>query len=161
MLMATKRQTLAAPSPSEADPMFGLGRWFAEAFAHYTVKVLALAKAQGVSPRELAEFDPTLVTAPAAPGSQGPPAWVQEAYKHAVAGRARPIDEKAARIGLAHNKLVLAIRSRGLTQADIAKRLKKSPAAISRILKNPYRSRIKTISEIANAIGVDLSDVLP
>ena len=52
------------------------------------------------------------------------------------------------------------MRERGVTQAELARRLDKSPTSISRILRNPERSRVDTIRQIAKALKVDLSGIL-
>ena len=56
--------------------------------------------------------------------------------------------------------LVVVDRRPAGVEADLARRLKKSPAAISRIFKAPHRSRVTTLQQIADALGVELADVL-
>jgi DNA-binding Xre family transcriptional regulator len=52
------------------------------------------------------------------------------------------------------------MHERGVSQADVSDRVGVSPAVISRILKNPGRSRVDTIRKIAKALDVELRDIL-
>lgn len=52
------------------------------------------------------------------------------------------------------------MHERGVSQAEVSDRVGVSPAVISRILKNPGRSRVDTIRKIAKALDVELRDIL-
>ena len=52
------------------------------------------------------------------------------------------------------------IRNRGLTQKELAKRVGVTPARISHVLKNPDRSKVATLRNIAQALDIDLRQIL-
>jgi DNA-binding Xre family transcriptional regulator len=52
------------------------------------------------------------------------------------------------------------MKQRGMKQTDLAARLKVSPAVITRILKNPRRSRLDTLSRIARALDVEVGKLV-
>lgn len=134
-----------------------LGRIFADAFARYTVQVLSSAGAQAWSSSP-ADREPGLE--PAADTIDDAPKWVRQAYERAKRGDTEPLPQEQARRRVARNKLVVAMRQRGMTQAELARRLGKSPTSVSRILRNPDRSRVETIRAIAEALDVDLTEIL-
>jgi DNA-binding XRE family transcriptional regulator len=72
------------------------------------------------------------------------PAWVQEAYARAKKENSpqEPFEQVQRRV--IGNRLILALRERGWSQAELARRVGKKPTAISRILKDPERSRLTT-----------------
>ena len=125
----------------------------ARVMATYTVEVIAQLKSQGLLQAE-DELAATQALASA-------PDWVRESYARAKANPT-PIERDAedVRAQLIRNRLVLALKRRGMTQADLARNLSKSPSQISRIFRNPQRSRLGTLKTIADAIKVDLSDLL-
>jgi ribosome-binding protein aMBF1 (putative translation factor) len=83
------------------------------------------------------------------------PPWVREAYEKAAAGRGPVVDSLEAESILIRDRILVTLRRQGLSQVDLARRLGKAPSAISRVLKSPARSRIKTLHEIAAALGID------
>jgi DNA-binding Xre family transcriptional regulator len=74
-------------------------------------------------------------------------------------GRLKPIpfDVKAVRQTLAE-KIRAALGMRRMTQAQLAKALKITPANITRILKSPEKSKVETLERIAAALRVDIAD---
>ena len=52
------------------------------------------------------------------------------------------------------------MKQRGLNQRDLAKRLKVTPAVISRILRHPTRSKLETLSRIARALDVPVRQLV-
>jgi len=52
------------------------------------------------------------------------------------------------------------MKQRGLNQRDLAKRLKGTPAVISRILRHPTRSKLDTLSRIARALDVPVRQLV-
>lgn len=61
---------------------------------------------------------------------------------------------------VAANRLRSALKKRGITQAELARKLKVSPAAVSRILRDPERSAVKTLRRVAKALNVSVHDVI-
>jgi DNA-binding Xre family transcriptional regulator len=136
-----------------------LGNVFARALATYTVEVIALLQSRGLmAPEAEAPTDETV---------QGDelldtaPEWVRESYERAKKGRrAVEVDEDEMRARLIRNRLALALKKQGMTQSALAKSLGKSPSQISRIFRHPERSQLNTLRSIADAIDVELSDIL-
>jgi len=58
---------------------------------------------------------------------------------------------------LAADRIAKARKAAGLTQAELADRLKLPQSHISRIERNPDRTTIRTLKKIAKALGVDVS----
>lgn len=58
---------------------------------------------------------------------------------------------------LAADRIARARKAAGLTQAELADRLKLPQSQISRIERNPDRTTIRTLKKIAKALGVDVS----
>ncbi len=52
------------------------------------------------------------------------------------------------------------MKQRGLNQRELAKRLKVTPAVISRILRHPSRSKLETLSRIARALDVSVRQLV-
>ena len=52
------------------------------------------------------------------------------------------------------------MKQRGINQRDLAKRLKVTPAVISRILRHPTRSKLETLSRIARALDVPVRQLV-
>ncbi len=73
-----------------------------------------------------------------------------------------PIEVKPSEIrkNLIRNRLLLALKEQGMTQAELAKKLGKPDSQISRILACPERSKLTTLTEIAQGISVDLSEIV-
>ena len=90
------------------------------------------------------------------------PAWIRSAYASAKAQAHTDsgLTARDARAFAARDRLLAALARRNMTQADLARRLEKSPAAISRIFKAPHRSRLTTLQRIADALDVQLADLL-
>ncbi|HUE72158.1 MAG TPA: helix-turn-helix transcriptional regulator [Pirellulaceae bacterium] len=66
-----------------------------------------------------------------------------------------PFDGQAERRSISE-RIRAVMRERRMTQARLAKALGITPANISRILKNPERSKVETFERIARALNVDL-----
>ncbi len=88
------------------------------------------------------------------------PAWVRDAFARATKHRAGGLSDQEARALVARDRLLHALAQRGLTQAELARRVKKTPASISRILRAPHRSRMSTLVQIADVLDVELADIL-
>jgi len=67
--------------------------------------------------------------------------------------------EDAPALGLA-NRLKAVAKQKGISQQKIAERLNVSPSFVSKVLRNPDRSQLSTLRRIAEALGVELRDVL-
>ncbi len=143
---------------SRADLTRALGRLFAESFAIYTAEVIA--RLSGYDLRTNNRLSLGDVSPSQQVSLESAPAWVKEAYKRSRRKNAAFDVAEDVRPRVARNKLVLALRERGWTQAELARRMKKSPTVISRIFRNPERSRVTTLQKVASALGVDLSDLL-
>lgn len=97
-------------------------------------------------------------------GRQSPPdplAWAREKYEQIQNDdEAVELDRSDMQERVIRNRLLLALKKRRMTQADLARVLRKSEAQVSRFLANPERSKLGTLIEYSEAIGVDLSDVV-
>jgi DNA-binding Xre family transcriptional regulator len=62
-------------------------------------------------------------------------------------------------IGLA-NRLRTVIRERRMSQKELAARLGVSPSFVSKVLRDPERSKIATLQRIAEALGTTLRQVV-
>lgn len=60
----------------------------------------------------------------------------------------------------AGNEIAEARKAAGLTQTQLAKRLKVPQSQISRIERNPDRTTIRTLKKIAKALNVDVSALI-
>jgi DNA-binding XRE family transcriptional regulator len=139
------------------------GGAFAKAFAVFTAE-LAL-QVEGRDQRVAAGGN--AASSVAAPPNAEPddplrdaPQWVRDAYERVKSGKAGPgLAFEDARAITLRNRLVFEIKRQGLTQAELAKRLGKSPAVLSRILRRPDRSKLTTLEQIAAKLGIDLHDL--
>ena len=145
-----------------------LGDAFAKAFAVYTVEMMRLLDERRMDTGHSPEVDEPQPgdASPLSPGQPtldlaSAPEWIREAHKRAK-GVAKPIhtDPADRRARLIRDRLAIALRRREMTQSALAKRLGKSPSQISRIFKNPERSQLNTLAEIADALEIDLSDII-
>ncbi len=132
-------------------------RLFAESFAVYTVEVInRLACA---APEEAG-------SAPGRPSASVPddlasaPDWVRAAYERSRGQGVEAESDAEVWPRVVRNSLALALRKQGMTQADLARKLGKSPTVISRILRDPKRSRVRTLEAIASALGLSLAEIL-
>jgi len=57
-------------------------------------------------------------------------------------------------------RLRYIIRERGYTQKKLAEKIGVTPARISHFLKNPNRSKVDTLRKIADALDIDLRDII-
>lgn len=57
-------------------------------------------------------------------------------------------------------RLRWVIKDRGLSQRELAKKIGVTPAALSRVLKNPDSSKVTTLRKISQALDVDLGRIL-
>ena len=75
------------------------------------------------------------------------------------AGRLKPIpfDAKAVKQSIAAG-IRSTLRGRRMTQAQLAKALKATPANITRILKSPEKSKVETLEQIAASLRVNVAD---
>jgi DNA-binding phage protein len=127
---------------------------FAKSFAIYTAEVLRLLEAGPNDTALQARSDPDDELASA-------PEWVRAAYRRASKIKRVPgLDHEELRARLLRSRLGVALKAQGMTQAALAGKLRKSESQVSRILRNPERARLKTLTQVADAIGVDLSDIL-
>lgn len=51
-------------------------------------------------------------------------------------------------------------KQRGIKQSDIAHKLGVAPSVISRVFKHPERSRLQTLRKIADAAGINMSELV-
>jgi len=69
-----------------------------------------------------------------------------------------PLEDAVAQVA-AHD-IVKARKKAGLTQAQLAAKLKMPQSQISRIESNPDRTTVRTLKKIAKALGVDVRYLL-
>lgn len=60
----------------------------------------------------------------------------------------------------AGNRLRHLLEQKGMTQADLARKLGVSPAVVNRVLKRPDRSMVATLRRIAVALHADLWEII-
>jgi hypothetical protein len=133
-----------------------IARLYARTFADFGLALLRRVAAEEAEHVALGKLipDPTasLETAPQ---------WLRDAYQQAkAAGPADRIASEELAPRVARDCILEAMREKGISQADLAKALGKSPASVCRILKSPDRSRVRTLRQIADAIGVDIGALL-
>jgi transcriptional regulator with XRE-family HTH domain len=68
--------------------------------------------------------------------------------------------EAAIRAQVIRNRLALALKCQQITEAELARRMKKPQSVISRFFRDPKRSRATTLQRIADALSVDISDIV-
>ncbi len=153
---------MPARKPLESSPAsFPQDTSWPEALAEYTYQLLRRLGPEGIG---------GLQAPPATPPTGGEPVeddisldaapkWVQEAFARAKQGGQKELSDAGARAYIARDRLLLALRQRHMTQADLARQLHKSPTSISRIFKAPHRSRLTTLQAIAGALDVELRDL--
>ena len=73
---------------------------------------------------------------------------------------AQMADPSARRMQLIRDRLTLYLHRRKMTKKDLAGRLGKDPAQISRIFANPGKRQLGLFIEIAEALHVNLADIL-
>lgn len=128
---------------------------FARTFAEYTHHLLT-RRADAPAPKNEPPLptDETVTLASA-------PQWVREAYEAVLTGTAGPaITDAQAAAYVIRDRLQLGLRSRGINQAELARRMGTSPAVISRVFKSPHRCRLSTLTRIARELGVEVADIL-
>ncbi len=146
------RDTLARAGPV-VEELAGL---FAKSFAMYTVEVLTMLEARERRPSIVGNTEPNDDSP-----LESAPEWVQGACRRASkAKRVVGVDQDALRARLLRNRLGVALKKQGMTQAALAKKLRKSQSQVSRIIRHPERTKLETLNRIANALKVDLSDIL-
>lgn len=144
----------------ESEPLLqSCGRLFAHSFALYTVEVMRLLRPAALDMRP--PVPGPVPSIPEVPSGIPVPPWIQQELEKVRAGQTRSEPSEPVRARVARNKLLLALREKNITQAELAKMLGKSTASISRMLRNPEQCKIKTLKDVAAKIGVDLSDILP
>ncbi len=74
--------------------------------------------------------------------------------------RTRWIKAPDAALELAGSWIARARKQAGLTQKQLAHRLRVPQSQISRIEKHPERSTVKTMQRIAKALGIDLAALM-
>jgi DNA-binding XRE family transcriptional regulator len=60
----------------------------------------------------------------------------------------------------AARRLKALAKRQGVSQSELAQRLGVTPAVVSRVFKNPDRSKVQTIRRIAKALGVSVREVI-
>jgi len=70
------------------------------------------------------------------------------------------IDARDFALQLAGERIAKARKAAGLTQKQLAARLKVPQSQISRIERNPDRTTVRTLKRIAKALGVDVRALL-
>lgn len=136
-----------------------LGEVFARSLAAYTVEVLRLMQDRGLVAADLERWEQA--GADEQDPLNGAPIWVRQAYERSRRpSRSRLTSEPHIRARVTRNRLGVALKQQGMSQKDLAKRLGKSESHISRVFRDPQRCRIKTVQAIADALAVDLSDLL-
>jgi DNA-binding Xre family transcriptional regulator len=122
--------------------------------AECTGELMGALAARGVLPgAEVPTLEPEEHSGPL-------PEAVANALHAANKPGARTFTAGQARAAVARNRLVAALEARGLNQQDLAAKVGKSPAVVSRVLRNPERSRVTTLRQLADALDVNLGDIL-
>ncbi len=67
------------------------------------------------------------------------------------------LNDECIAISATANRLKQVLKEKGMSQKELANRLDVSPSFISKVLKNPDRSTVKTLRSIAKAIDVELN----
>ena len=87
-----------------------------------------------------------------------------EAVPQAIRTAADPdtqwVDADDWALRLAGRRIAECRKAKGVTQNDLAQRLKIDQSQISRIERNPDRSTLKTLKRIAKALGVDVRHLI-
>ncbi len=177
-----------SPTPVRWGQLQALGALFADAFATYTVRVLAEAEQEGIPLSDIlpatceqqeeegffsgrgrrSPYCPPVGGSAADPEQAGAkpsdlesaPAWVREAYNASLVAGSPRVSAVEARERTLRNQLMVALREQGCTQAELARRAKMKPASVSRILRAPERSRLDTLERLAKALKLDLPSLL-
>jgi ribosome-binding protein aMBF1 (putative translation factor) len=63
-------------------------------------------------------------------------------------------------LGMAAERIAKARKAKGMTQKQLAAKLKVPQSQISRIERNPDRTTVRTLKRIAKALGVDVSALI-
>ena len=160
MATAPNHKTLVNEELNRAGPVVDalvdvLARWWAV----YTVELFSMLEERGLA---LPSRAPRETGAPPAEDMlAAAPAWVRAAYEQAKTA-AEPVhsDEREVRGRLIKNRLALALKKQGMTQSDLARKMGKNPSHVSRVFRDPQRCKLSTLTAIADALGVDISDIL-
>lgn len=85
-----------------------------------------------------------------------------DAYESSASADAQETMEFTANspVEAATHRLRRVAREQGVTQKELAARLNVTPAVISRVFKNPDRSRLATLRKIAQALDVELHEIV-
>ncbi len=135
------------------------GDVFARSFATYTWELFKMMEGSGLHSPLLKRLKSEQDRAEDLLASE--PDWVKEAYENAQeVTEGEEFNVREVRGRLIRDRLILALRKQRMTQADLARKLKKQPSQISRIFRDPTRCRLSTFEDIASALKVDLSDIL-
>lgn len=125
---------------------------FAESLEAFSMEILGMLNDDdtAVAGRESAETD----------RHGALPGWVLEARARAKASE--PVSTSPAELWerLVRNRFLVALKKQNMTQSALAKKLGKPDSQISRILAKPEVRQLSTLKEMADAIGVDLGDIL-
>lgn len=70
------------------------------------------------------------------------------------------VDADDFRLELAAERIAKARKAKGMTQKQLAAKLKVPQSQISRIERNPDRTTVRTLKRIAKALGVDVSALI-
>lgn len=140
---------------SESDGMPSrLGLLFSSAFAAF-IDELAIRlnrRENGTAPA-----GPTPVQ-DASASIESAPDWVKESLRLSRESN-QGLEATEARSRL-RGRIVDQLRKRGLTQADLARLIRRDPASVSRTLRNLDRSRLETVAVIASALDIELDDLV-
>ncbi len=128
----------------------------------------AFAKALAVFVKELSCGDPQAGQFSQVSGN-GLPESVLEVARAEIArneklweaGKLEPVEftSRSPAVGLV-NRLKTVIHERRISQKELARRMGVSPSFISRVLRDPERSRLATLKRIARALDIPLSSVV-
>lgn len=140
---------------SESDGMPArLGLLFSSAFAAFIDELatrLSCGEA-GAAPADVAPVEDASTSIEAAPD------WVRESLRVSRESN-QGLEASEARSRL-RKRIVDQLRKRGLTQADLARLMRRDPASVSRTLKNLDRSRLETVAAIASALDIELDELV-
>ncbi|MCG8404301.1 MAG: helix-turn-helix domain-containing protein [Phycisphaerales bacterium] len=70
------------------------------------------------------------------------------------------VDADQLALQIAGNRITRARKSRGMTQKQLAAKLKVPQSQVSRIERNPDHTTVRTLKKIAKALDVDVSALL-
>ena len=141
-------------SPSTRDLLDRLGGPFAKALAVFIRELLRTEQAAGAGPA------PSWQELPAALRRELS-AEMEKNDELVAAGKLEAVEFSAdSPAALAASRLGRVARAKGVSQKELAERLGVSASFISKVFKQPDRSKVATLRKIAEALGVEVREIV-